>query len=294
MKMKNSVNRLVVSILVLGALLLSAFTVRAAAGKIAPAASSQGPISTLSFERIGAAFAKVLHQEESSASQVKDTSQDQSGQDEDSQDDQSIENQHEMESEHEITGAVTAVSSNSWTVGNTVVMIDMFTEIDAGLGLGALVKAEGQLRSDGSFLAREIESFDQNSDEDESGEDDLEDGEHSGSVSDDEQEVETEDDHANQTAGAIEFTGKLTAMNGGAWTINGMTVMISASTEIKGSPQIGSLVKVEGMVATGGSIQARQVKVTTLDQNHDDDHRGSGGGSGSDDHDDDRSGSGDD
>jgi len=279
MKPKHSVNRLFVSILVLGALLLSAFTVQAAAANPASKSSALSNFPAQIFEKINAAFSKDRGLEQGSSAQVKSSSNDQSGENEGSETENGSEEQNEMENEHEITGTVTAVSSTSWTIGTTQVLIDKATEIGAGLGMGSVVKVEYSTQSDGSFLATEIKAFEQNSDE----------NENSGNKSDDNQENETEDNHGNKPAGSpVEFTGQLTAINGDSWTINGMTVLISTSTKVHGDPKVGSMVRVVGLLETGGSVQARQVIPTNpegdngvgSDSSHNGDHGGDHSGSG--------------
>ncbi len=63
----------------------------------------------------------------------------------------------------------------------------------------------------------------------------------------------------------IEFTGEVQTMPSGslvgAWKIQGLTVNVSATTEIKGEPQVGSLVKVEGTLSLDGVVAAKEIKV---------------------------------
>ncbi len=64
------------------------------------------------------------------------------------------------------------------------------------------------------------------------------------------------------TVGAeIEFRGTLTAINGDTWTVNGIVVIVSANTEIKGNLQVGDRVKVEGALRADGSVLAREIEV---------------------------------
>ena len=64
-------------------------------------------------------------------------------------------------------------------------------------------------------------------------------------------------------AAGVEFRGTLSAINGNVLTINGMTVTISATTEIKGTLKVGDMVKVEGFRATDNTVQAQEIKIVS-------------------------------
>jgi hypothetical protein len=63
--------------------------------------------------------------------------------------------------------------------------------------------------------------------------------------------------------GKIEFTGVVQSRpNGGigAWTIQGLTVQVTADTKIKGDPATGDTVKVEGSLDSDGTVAAKEIK----------------------------------
>ena len=276
MKTKLPLHKLIVPILVIGSMLLTAFTAQAASTKFSSNPASGG--LTASVQRIGSVGAKLssLLAKELSKSASKNEVQPAegstgNGSDLESENGENNEDQAEIENEHEITGTVTAVMSDTWTIGGVSVMIDASTEIESGLGIGSVVKAEGETQSDGSFLAREIQAFDQKSNEGESHENDD-----SAAASGDSHQSEDGSENSAQLAGSpVEFTGQLSAINGNTWTVNGMSVMVSAATEIKDNPQVGSMVKVEGVREASGSIQARQVKLVSSRDSNGDDHSSS-------------------
>ncbi len=84
---------------------------------------------------------------------------------------------------------------------------------------------------------------------------------------------ENEDNHnvaaTPQAGGKIEFSGQLTAINGNVLTVNGVSVVISSATEVKGNPQVGDTVRVEGVLSVNGAIQAREVKLRDNPQGED-------------------------
>ncbi len=85
-----------------------------------------------------------------------------------------------------------------------------------------------------------------------------------------------------------EFSGVVSAINAGSWTIGGQTVTVDERTEIEGNPQVGDTVKVEAVQQADGSwlatsIEKKQPRPTQSatpqvsktpgsDDDHDDDH----------------------
>ncbi len=68
----------------------------------------------------------------------------------------------------------------------------------------------------------------------------------------------------------VRFEGTVSAINGSVWTIDGMAVMVSASTELKGNPQVGDTVRVEGFRLADGSLQVNRIQFR--DNNEDNRH----------------------
>jgi len=129
--------------------------------------------------------------------------------------------------EVEFRGAVEAMGADAWTIGGMTFRVTAATEIEAGLEVGDFVKVHARRQAGGSLWAREIER---------------------------------EDDQPG--AGAeVEFSGTVEAMGAGAWTIDGMTVHVTAQTEIEAGIGVGDFVEVHARVEADGSLVARQIKL---------------------------------
>ncbi|MDP2949062.1 MAG: DUF11 domain-containing protein [Chloroflexota bacterium] len=72
-----------------------------------------------------------------------------------------------------------------------------------------------------------------------------------------------------ETPGKITFTGIVQALPEGgtigAWTIQGIKVNVTKDTKLDGTPEIGSLVKVEGTVDGKGAVEAKLIEVKKLE-----------------------------
>ncbi len=177
--------------------------------------------------------------------------------------------QDDGETQHQttevITGTVTAVMTDTWTIGTTVVKIDKETEIGDGLGMGSVVKAKVMKQTDGSLLALTIKALETKSSEGENDENDDsgdKQGDHEGQNNQGGQGDQGEDNGngSSDTGGQmLQFSGQVTAMNGNTWTINGMIVTVTSATMVEFSPKVGSFVRVLGVKTSAGSIDARQI-----------------------------------
>jgi len=168
--------------------------------------------------------------------------------------------------ETEFTGVVEAIGGDAWTIDGQVVLVNGQREIKDSPAVGDEVRVHAQTQTDGSLLAREIERA---------------------GADDDSEGGDSQDDDSNGTKQVI--TGTLEAIRGGIWTVGGVQVTVSGSTEVKGGPQVGDVVKVEGTLLTDGSIEAHQIEVEdeseddsvsedeTEDHNGEDPSDGSGG-----------------
>jgi hypothetical protein len=149
-----------------------------------------------------------------------------------------------------------------WQIQGLKVDVAADTHVHGNPQVGSLVKVIGVITPDGVVHAKNINE--------------IKNGKHAGDNDD-----------------KVEFTGNVESLPSGTligiWTVSGRQVDISNDTEIKGSPQVGSLVKVEG-VAVDDVVQADEVKVLGAhnqsaaapanDRNNkdDDDDRGNGRG----------------
>ncbi|HET7091317.1 MAG TPA: DUF5666 domain-containing protein, partial [Anaerolineae bacterium] len=112
-----------------------------------------------------------------------------------------------------------------WTISGRAVGVDDETDIEDGIAVHDLVRVEGVIQSDGTLLAERIRL------------------------------VETEDGMPFEFVGVVESTGDET------WTISGVEIAIGDHTEIKGDPQVGDIVKVEGHILADGTWLADEIKL---------------------------------
>ncbi len=77
-------------------------------------------------------------------------------------------------------------------------------------------------------------------------------------------------------SGEVEFVGTVEAIGADAWTVDGQTLLITAQTEIKGSPAPGDLVKVHASIDADGTLTALELEPAesamqsdTGDESHD-------------------------
>jgi len=88
------------------------------------------------------------------ASQIK-SAMDENGGDDDGSDDHSSQSKGE---EVEISGELTGMDGNTWTVNDQTVIITDMTELKGVFEIGVMVKVEGYLLADGSIEAHEIKA----------------------------------------------------------------------------------------------------------------------------------------
>lgn len=170
--------------------------------------------------------------------------------------------------ESEFFGVIESISNGVYMISGKTVATNASTEIKGNLAVGMKVKVHATLQSNGSYLAREIEPA---------------------LPGDDAQKTKT----PGASNGEVEFIGKIDGFQNGVLVIGGKTVRTNASTEIKGVLAVGVMVKVHASLQSDGSYLAREIELTSQDDNSgksgtDDDKSGKG----SDDSNDDNSGSG--
>lgn len=141
--------------------------------------------------------------------------------------------QQENGQETEFTGVVASIAGGVWSVGGRAVGVNGSTEIKGSPAVGDTVKVHAIAQPDGSLLAREIEKAGADG--------------------------ESQNDDSSGSKHVI--TGTLEVMSGEVWTIGGVQVRVSISTDLKGDPQVGDVVKVEGTLLADGSIQAHEIEV---------------------------------
>ena len=141
----------------------------------------------------------------------------------------------------EIQGVLGLDALGNWTVNGIVIAIDPDTEIEGGLAVGQSVEIEGVLKKDGTILALEIETED---------EDDV---------------VSSRTELKGIFQGIDEETGK--------WIISGNLVEVGPGTDSDGLPFVGQRVKVEAIVQEDGALLAREIENAGGSEDEDDDSK---------------------
>ncbi|MHB8818272.1 MAG: DUF5666 domain-containing protein, partial [Bellilinea sp.] len=146
----------------------------------------------------------------------------------------------------EFFGTIDSITGSVLVISGKTVNTDATTEIKGMLAVGDLVKVEGLLNADGTYLAHEIKLAVDPSKESEDDKDD-----------DDDEE--------------FKFTGQVESISDTLWVIGGMSFIIDTSTKIEGSPVVGDVVKIEAFVQNDGTYLAHEIELEDHDDDVDDD-----------------------
>lgn len=135
----------------------------------------------------------------------------------------SIERAEEVERKFEFIGSVETIAP--WVVSGISFETREWTEIEPGIEVGNQVKVTGQILEDGTWVATEIELFDE------------------------------------EQALQFEFVGRVETI--APWVVSGVTLAVDDETEIQGEIVVGMLVKVEGRILEDGTWLATEIKPAT-------------------------------
>lgn len=158
--------------------------------------------------------------------------------------------------EVEFNGLVTSIGASEWVIGSRTVLVTPQTELKPGVGLGVLVKVHASPQADGRLVAREIEPAPA--------------AQPTNAPATGTPAAQPTHDPAREQ----EWTGVLSAINGQVWTIGGINVRIIAATEVKGTLQVGDLLKVHARPGSDGVLVAREVEHANRDDDDDDNRPG--------------------
>lgn len=122
--------------------------------------------------------------------------------------------------EFEFAALVEAVEP--WTVAGIVLATDLRTEIDSGILPGDLVRVEGRVLEDGTWLANEIERVEE------------------------------------APAPGFKFVGEVEGLD--PWIVAGVALGVDPRTEIDGEIAIGDRVKVQGRILPDGTWLAEEIE----------------------------------
>ena len=128
----------------------------------------------------------------------------------------------------EIQGVLGLDALGNWTINGIVVALNPDTEIEGGLVVGQSVEVEGVLQEDGTILAREVES------------------------SDDDTVVSNKTELTGIFQGIDPVTGQ--------WIISGNLVAVGPGTDTDGLPSEGQRIKLEALIQEDGTLLAREIE----------------------------------
>lgn len=123
-----------------------------------------------------------------------------------------------------LTGPVTAISATAWTVAGQTILVTEATQIDDDIAVGDRVRINGVILLGGGLQAREIEKLD------------------------------------DQPGYPFRFTGVVQSIGAQTWTISGVTIAITTTTNIDDDIAIGDVVEARGWILEDGTWLARRIK----------------------------------
>ena len=193
---------------------------------------------------------------------------------------QSINNQQDQSGQAQdvvFTGTIESVNGNQWTVsGQTITVADGATT--GAIAVGDNVKVEAHVAPDGSITAVHVEVSGADNANANSNSSNGNDSNANGNVNDNTSNSnDSQGDNSNSSNGnsngngndnsntAIqqEVSGVVAAITTNSITIDGVTYMITDSTEFKNIIAMGDQVKVHVIVNADGSLTIREIEKTT-------------------------------
>ena len=133
--------------------------------------------------------------------------------------------------EFELIGTIELMAPTAWTLNGKVLAILPATKLDGTFMVGDLVKAHAAIQADGSLAAREIVA------------------------------VQGADASSMTLLGAeYDYTGAVESIAIDQWTVAGTSFAVTSQTEMKGTFDIGDLVKVHLLAGADGSLVAREIE----------------------------------
>ena len=118
--------------------------------------------------------------------------------------------------------------AGNWLVGGIAVTIGTSTDVAAGVVVGQVVEVEVEVRSDGSFLALEIEV----------------------------------DEGDRQLSKKTTLNGTFEGVDEeGNWIVSGTKVVVDSRTDTDGLPTVGQRVKVKALLQSDGTVLAREIEI---------------------------------
>jgi hypothetical protein len=123
----------------------------------------------------------------------------------------------------EFQGLIESWSATQWVVSGHVLIINGDTAIQGSPQKGLLAEVKALRQSDGSLLAKSIVV-----------------------------QLPTEE---------VQFEGVIQSISAGQWVVEGVTVRIDAQTQIGGTPAVGAVAEVQGLLLPDGTVLGRRIEV---------------------------------
>jgi hypothetical protein len=125
----------------------------------------------------------------------------------------------------EFRGLIEGIDPRYWMVGSHMVLITAQTSVEGQPQLGAMAEVKGLLLHDGIVLARSIRVT------------------------------------APGALAEVEFEGRIESISENLWVVDGTTVKVHAATAILGTPAVGAIAEVRGLLQPDDSVMAQQIVV---------------------------------
>jgi hypothetical protein len=123
----------------------------------------------------------------------------------------------------EFQGLIESWSATQWVVGGHVLIVNSDTVIEGSPQKGLLAEVKSLRQSDGSLLAKSIVVT-----------------------------LPTEE---------VQFEGVIEDIGADQWVIDGIVVRIDAQTQILGTPAVGAVAEVQGLLLPDGAVLGRRIEV---------------------------------
>ncbi len=188
--------------------------------------------------------------------------------------------------EVEFRGRVESITGERWSVAGLTVIIASGTRVNGNPVPGVLVEVTGATQPDGTVRASKVSVIAEAETPTPAEPIASETASPTGTPTPTETEelasstpMEETAESATEAAGAptpsetpeptegvgveFEFTGIVESIVGNVWRINGQVVTATASTELRGDPQVGQTVQVKAVRQSNGTLVARRIAVET-------------------------------
>jgi len=163
----------------------------------------------------------------------------------------------QAEGRWEFEGLVQAIGAESWIVAGQTLLVTPETELDGSLEIGQTARVKAQTTAQGHLIALKIERAEGGDGESEGGSDSGASGSgasNSGSgsgSSDDGHPSDSGSGGSGETQEKRSFSGQVTAISGGVWTVAAQQILVNSGTELKDDPGLNDEVKVEARWVDG-------------------------------------------